>query len=254
MKQNIYCQGIKTTLIVWLLIVCSPASAEQKTWSSWSVLLGQAVSAEGFVDYNRIQASDQLSDVLRVIKTTDFASLQSQKQKLVFYINTYNALVIQTILAGKSPSNFFSRLSFFKGTEYNVAGTIMNLHQLEHDVIRLLNDPRIHFALVCASRSCPKLLNQTYQLEVLDQQLDNAARYFINDKDKNFFNRDTKTAHLSKIFDWFDEDFTRRESHVLDYIAAYIDDPMLAKQLQKQSFSVDFNTYHWTLNGSFKKP
>lgn len=226
-------------------------SAADTSWAAWDETLKASVSDEGFVDYNAIDNVNQIDGVVSLIANTDIETLTSNTEKLTFYINSYNALVIKAILDGKSPSNIFSRISFFKGQEYNVAGQELNLNDLEHKVIRPLKEARIHFALVCASRSCPKLLNTIYTTDALDQQLDEATSEFINNIDKNHFDRKSKTAHLSKIFEWFTEDFELEGKSVLDFVAHYIDDEELAVQLVQNDYEIEHNKYFWTLNGSF---
>ncbi len=238
---------------LFTLVLSSSPYAEQQHWKAWSQLLNQAVTDKGFVDYNMIQQGEQLDNIIKTIETTAPTSLQTIEQQLTFYINSYNALVIYTIINGKSPSHFFGRFSFFRNSYYTVAGTSMNLHELEHDVIRPLQEPRIHFALVCASYSCPKLLNSVYRAEDINQQLELAAKAFINNSQKNHFDQTKKIAYISKIFDWFDEDFSSEEMGLLDYIAQYVDDEKLAIALRQQTFTIRFNNYDWSLNGQYEE-
>jgi hypothetical protein len=88
-------------------------------------------------------------------------------------------------------------------------GERISLYQLEHEWIRPLKDPRISFAIVCESVSCPILQNEAYTLQNLDQQLESAAVYFINDRERNRFNTEQGEAEVSSIFKWFEEDFVQ---------------------------------------------
>jgi hypothetical protein len=245
----------KNYLTIALAFIFSAATyshASAGSWNIWSEVIQEHVSAEGFVNYNAIAATGKIDSVIELIAITEPKSLVTTTDKLTFYINSYNALVIKTILDGKSPSNIFSRISFFNGPEYNVAGQSLNLNDLEHKIIRPLNEPRIHFALVCAALSCPKLLNTIYTTEKLDEQLNTATRQFINNVDRNHFDRAGKTAYLSKIFDWFGEDFELDGSSIPRFVADHLDDETLANELRQGDYEIKHNKYHWTLNGTFE--
>ncbi len=108
---------------------------------------------------------------------------------------------------GALPSTLLGRARYFKFREWPLAGRDITLYDLEHKVIRPLGEPRIHFAIICASQSCPFLRSEAYTAASLDAQLDEQARQFVNDPFRNRFDKATRTAHLSEIFKWFDEDF-----------------------------------------------
>ena len=176
-------------------------------------------------------------------------ALASSEEQLAFWINTYNALAIKGIIDGGSPSSFFGRIGYFKTTTYEAGGKTISLYDLERDVIIPLGEPRIHFAIVCASFSCPMLRSEAYTAEHLDEQLELNARRFINDPTRNRFDRGSKVAHLSKIFDWFPEDFEKHSGTVLGYVANYVDDPELAKELRDGGYKIKYLKYDWSLNG-----
>ena len=245
----------KNYLSIALAFIFSAATyshASAGSWNIWDEVIQEHVSAEGFVNYNAIAATGKIDSVIELIATTDPKSLVTTTDKLTFYINSYNALVIKTILDGKSPSNIFSRISFFNGPEYNVAGKSLSLNDLEHKVIRPLNEPRIHFALVCAALSCPKLLNTIYTAPKLEKQFNTATRQFINNIDRNHFDREKKVAHLSKIFDWFSEDFQLNGSTISSFVAGYVNDKTLAEELLEGNYEIEHNNYYWSLNGEFE--
>lgn len=228
------------------------ASAGDNHWQAWDEILQATVSADGFVDYDAIAATNGIDAIVDVIANTDIESLTSKTQQLVFYINSYNVLVIKSILNGKSPSNIFSRISFFKRQEYSIGGKSMTLNDLEHGVIRPLNEPRIHFALVCAALSCPKLLNTIFTEEQLDQQLETLTHQFVNNTDRNHFDHNERVIYLSKIFDWFGEDFELNERSKLEFIADYVSDSTLANELRNNEYKIEYNDYYWSLNGRFE--
>ena len=127
---------------------------------------------------------------------------------------------------------------------------MITLYDLERQVlIRQFHEPLIHFAIVCASASCPRLQPWAYQPQELDRQLDQVARAFINDPTRNQFDRKRKVASLSKIFDWFAEDFVAAAGSTLAYVARYIRDPELARDLVESDYRIEFLEYDWSLNG-----
>jgi hypothetical protein len=116
-------------------------------------------------------------------------------------------------------------------------------------LIEQFHEPLMHFAIVCASTSCPKLQPWAYQPDQLDRQLDQAARTFINDPTRNRFDRKEKVAALSMIFHWFEKDFADAAGSALAYIARYVDDPELAKELAQPGYRIEYLEYDWSLNG-----
>lgn len=126
----------------------------------------------------------------------------------------------------------------------------LNLYDLEqHLLIPDFKEPRIHFAIVCASQSCPKLQLATYNAESLDQQLNASAQQFINDPTRNRFDRHHQIAYLSKIFEWFSEDFINHSGSGLSYVAQFVWDPDLANPLLHNAYTIEFFDYDWSLNG-----
>ena len=127
----------------------------------------------------------------------------------------------------------------------------VNLWSIERDIlIPRFREPRIHFAIVCASQSCPKLRSFAFVPDQLEQQLNDSARRFINDPTRNRFDRENKVAYLSMIFDWFAEDFEGHSGSVLKYIAQFVNDPTLAHELQNETYTIDHLEYNWNLNGT----
>jgi hypothetical protein len=130
----------------------------------------------------------------------------------------------------------------------------LSLSDLEHEILRReFHEPRIHFAIVCASSSCPKLPSWAYIPTQLDQQLDQATRAFINDHMRNRFDRQQKVAYLSKIFDWFESDFAGTSGSALQFVARYVYDADLARELEAGMYRIDYLNYDWSLNGPAPK-
>jgi hypothetical protein len=145
---------------------------------------------------------------------------------------------------------YWGRYRYFIGRDYRVGRAGMNLYDLEREVlIKQFQEPLIHFAIVCASASCPKLQSWGYEPNQLDRQLNLAARAFINDPTRNRFDRTNKVASLSMIFKWFEDDFTKAAGSVLAYVTRYVNDSELVQDLMQSEYRIEYLDYDWTLNG-----
>lgn len=216
---------------------------------TFNTLLSNHVS-DGHVDYSGFRNHPPFDLYIEQIARVDDSTLRTPEVRLSFLINAYNALAIRGILNGRSPSSFFGKVGYFITSDYLVSGKSINLYDLEHKRLRPLNEPRIHFALVCASFSCPALQSFAYNPDMLDSQLDNSAKQFINDDTKNRFDKTQKVAYLSKIFKWFKKDFELDGSTVQQYIAQYVKDPEVADALRNNEYKIRYQKYNWNLNGS----
>jgi len=215
----------------------------------FNAVLMENVSQEGFVNYSGIKEDQRFFTYLDYLADANPEDFETTNEKLAFWINAYNALTIKGILDGLSPNGIFKRITFFKSTKYKLAGKQISLYDLEHKIILPFNEPRIHFAIVCASASCPKIIPETYTADKLEQQLENNAIAFINNSDKNQFDVNSKTASISKIFDWFKDDFIKASGSVQQYLAQYVDNTDAAALLNEKGFQVKHLKYDWSLNG-----
>jgi len=227
-----------------------PIAPDQVSHQAWGQIV-QAHVRGGQVDYSAIQADNRLDGYLGKLNRIDPAKLPTKHHQLAFWINAYNAFAVKGILDHYSPMTLWGRYRYFIGRDYQVGGTTINLYDLERQVlIEQFHEPLIHFAIVCASTSCPKLQSWAYQPDQLDQQLDHAAREFINDPTRNRFDRQQRIASLSMIFQWFEKDFSAAAGSVLAYVARYVNDPELAKELGRPGYRIEFLEYDWSLNGT----
>lgn len=216
-------------------------------------LFGQVLTLhvrDGVVDYPGMQADKRLPVYLAQLDHVDPDAFPTRHERLAFWINAYNAFAIKGILDRYSPQTYVGRYQYFIGKDYRVGGASINLYDLERQVlIKQFQEPLVHFAIVCASRSCPTLQSWAYEPDRLDQQLDQVARAFVNDPSRNRFDRAKKVASLSMIFKWFEDDFTRAAGSVLSYVARYVNDPDLAQDLRQSEYRIDYLDYDWSLNG-----
>lgn len=201
----------------------------------------------GKVDYQAIRSDSRFTQYLELIADHNPDNFSSREEKLAFWINAYNALAIKGIIDGRSPSSLFGRYGYFLSAEYVAGNRSINLYDLERDILVPLGDLRIHFAIVCASLSCPALRSEAYTVSKLEQQLEASASRFINNPAKNSFDGDT--IYVSKIFDWFEEDFSNHSGSVQKYLAQYVKDSSFMQKLEAEELKVDFLAFNWKLNG-----
>lgn len=241
-----------STALCLLLILASAATARAQSpdYDTLDAILARNVR-NGFVDYNGVAAEpgfDAFIARLGALQPTDLATGSAQ---LAFYINAYNALAMQGILNGRSPSGWWGRRKFFGQRAYRVLGETISLQTLEHERLVQFDEPRIHFAIVCASLSCPRLSSRAYRPATIDEQLHAAATGFINDPTRNRFDPDRRIAFLSKIFSWYEQDFIAAGGTLQRYLARFAADARVQDMLRRDEFDVRFVDYDWALNGRF---
>ena len=226
-----------------------PIAPDRVSHQAWDRII-QAHVRDGQVDYPGIEADGTLDGYVRALNRIDPTRLAKRQDQLAFWINAYNAFAVQGILDHYSPMTLWGRYRYFIGRDYQVGGTTINLYDLERQVlIEQFHEPLMHFAIVCASASCPKLQPWAYRPEQLDRQLVQVAKAFINDPTRNRFDRNQKVASLSMIFKWYESDFAGAAGSVLAYIARYVDDPELAEELTQPGYRIEYFDYDWSLNG-----
>lgn len=221
-------------------------------WSRWDAILHETV-IDGRVDYSAIAADPGFTATVADIANADLAG-HDRESLLAFSINAYNVLAVKGILDGHSPASSVGKLRFFYRDKYTVAGEELSLHAFENEHIRTLDEPRIHFAIVCASASCPPLRSEAYVPPKLDHQLDDNARRFLNDSAKNSYDLDSGVARVSKIFKWFAEDFETAAGTVPRYIASFVEDEEVASALREGHLELRYLKYDWSLNGVKSSP
>jgi hypothetical protein len=208
---------------------------------TWDQVLKKMVTEKGEVDYQGIMNDrKELDQYLTELAAHPVEDTWSRSQKLAYWINAYNAFTV-VLIVNNYPVNSIRDIDRpWEKKFISLGGESYSLNQIEHDIIRpKFKEPRIHFAVVCAAVSCPKLLNKAYLPETLDQQLDDQTRYFINQSGKNLISKDR--VELSQLFKWYGKDF-RQTGSIIEYLNQYSEVQIDARA--KMSFA----KYDWSLN------
>jgi hypothetical protein len=220
----------------------------------WAELLKKYVKPGG-VDYAGFKSEqDKLEQYLKVLEHTDLKSL-SRNELFAYYINAYNAWTIKLILSAYPGIKSIKDLGTFWKSPWEkkfvrIDGDVYTLDYIENHILRArFKDPRVHFAINCSAASCPPLRSEPYRGATLDPQLDQSTRSFINDPDK--YRLEGNTFYVSRIFDWFSEDFN---GDVVGFYLTYAQDGLKEKLAEKKSvIQVKYLHYDWSLNDLRKK-
>jgi hypothetical protein len=248
------CSHIMSTCLLFVAahwtIVSTAAAANVPDFDLYNEILLQNV-LNGFVNYDQIGADSRFASFVEQLGSADIEMPETDGKRLALYINAYNAFAIQGILNGESPAGKWGRRSFLKRQKYSLGGQAIGLESLASEKIFPIGDPRVHFAIVCASLSCPRLSGNAYQFELINVQLHDAAKRFINDSTRNRFDLDRRIAFLSKIFEWHAEDFEAAGGSTQRYLARFVNDAQVQDALRRDEFEVRYLEYDWSLNGRF---
>lgn len=230
--------------LLWtIILICFGLHAQTATVSHevWDSLLMQYVSPQGRVDYQGFQKDKKILEayIQSLAASAETISAQSKKQQLAFWINAYNACTVKLICDNLPLESIKDISRPWKQSVLKSGKNSWTLDQIEHEILRKYNEPRIHFAINCASKSCPILANEAYTADKLEDQLDRAAGVFFNDASKNQFT--PKRLYLSRIFLWFKKDFGKTQQ-IIDLMNRF------TGQNIPSDTSISYLTYDWSLN------
>jgi len=234
-------------LSLGVAVVLLAGGAAGQDHRGWDAVLHTYVDDDGRVAYRRLQAerANEFDPYLRTLAAA-VPDDWPVREQLAFWINAYNAVIVAGVLDGHTAESLWARVRFFKLYRRPIAGQERSAEDIEHRVIRpRFRDPRAHFALVCASSSCPVLRRDAYTGARLDAQLDDQARRFLHDARRNRIDLDTGTVAVSAIFKWFAEDFGGDETALAAALRAYLS-PEETTLLARRPIRV--LAYDWTLN------
>ncbi|WP_425076810.1 DUF547 domain-containing protein [Psychroserpens sp. S379A] len=207
----------------------------------WNQLLQNHVSSNGNVNYkgftsNRVKFYRYIEQLQNHVPKDTW----SKNEKLAYWINAYNAFTVDLILRNYPLQSIKDIKDPWEQRLWKIGEKWYNLNDIEHQILRKMNEPRIHFAIVCASVSCPKLQNTAFTASELEMQLTEVTKAFLSDKSKN--NISENHIELSKIFKWFSKDFKTKNSNLIDFLNQY-SDIRISKSTKK-----NFLDYNWNLN------
>ncbi|MDP7020189.1 MAG: DUF547 domain-containing protein [Pirellulaceae bacterium] len=226
--------------------------------ATWDALLKKYVDARGDVNYRAWRQStadiQQLDAYLAHLSRADTSRRAPRAAGLAYWINAYNAVTVKGILREyptTSIRNHTAKLygyNIWKDLQLRVGGRGFALEYIEHEILRKAKEPRIHFAIVCASRSCPQLINQAYTADNIDRLLASNTRAFFA-KSSNFrYDARGGRFHLSSIMRWFATDFGADSAAQLRWISQHVSDPAAGRAAAAGRGSIAYLSYDWGLN------
>jgi hypothetical protein len=235
--------------LLLVLVLVTSARAEDYDHAPLHELLKTHVRGGG-IDYDGLLKDETKLDAYLAPAATFSTEGLSRDEAMTFWINMYNAWTLKLILTKypdldsiKDLGSVFS--SPWKKRFVKIGGKTLTLGEIEHEILREeFKDPRIHFAINCASKSCPPLLPEAYRAATLEAQLDGATRDFINNRANTII--DSKRLTVSRIFKWYKEDF---DNDIPGYVKQYAA-PELKQKLERlgNAPDVSFMDYDWSLN------
>jgi hypothetical protein len=237
--------------VVRSLVICAAVpsilGAQEKVDHSLFTKVLRDHVLDGGVNYQAIKADRDFGKYLASLSATHPARIKDDTDRLVFWINTYNAFTIKLI-------NDHYPVKSIRDIRKNgvgpwdivwipIGGKQHSLNQIEHEIIRKeFHEPRIHMALVCAAVSCPPLRSEAYDAKKLESQLDDNARRFLFDPSKNRYEKKTKTLFLSELFNWYGKDFETRYGSAERFVLT-----VLGLTNEKPA-AIRYVPYDWSLN------
>ncbi|NET31981.1 MAG: DUF547 domain-containing protein [Cyanothece sp. SIO1E1] len=238
--------------------------AAKPAYDQYAIAL-KKVDDQGLVNYTELQAKrqplDAFNSAIAEVKPSTLAEW-SPSDQLAFWMNAYNSLTLQSIV-DQTPlkSSIKDIPGVWRIRKFDVAGSSKTLNDIEHQTIRAgFDEPRIHVALVCAALSCPQLRNEPFVGERLDEQLDDQTRRFLASPQGLEIDREAGVVRLSKIFDWYKDDWVPSfgveddrfagnpaEKAVLNFVSGYLE-PADQEYLVAGNYQIEYLNYDWSLN------
>ncbi len=246
------------------LVAPAAASAEEAfDYSPYARVLAQFVTPQGNVRYAALKRNP--GDLKAFLEQLAVASPENRPElfptddhKIAYWINAYNAFVLNDVIDDYPIESVVSLRTlwgalFFKRSKHLAGGQDYSLDDIEHGILRgKFNEPRIHFAVNCASASCPVLRAEPYRGDILDRQLDDQARNFCAQQENVWMRGDV--LFLSAIFDWYRQDFLKalrqqgvEKPTLVHYVVQYLPEEVV-REIRGKNPRVEFYEYDWALN------
>jgi hypothetical protein len=249
----------RISIFLWLVVFDACQSSSDlggkntlpPTHDSFNLLLKKYVNENGQVDYHSFKAEEHALDLYlnELDNQAPDRNIWTHEEQLAYWINAYNAFTIKLILMNypiKSIQELHPKLylplynTVWHKAFFTIGGQKASLNEIEHRILRKdFSDPRIHFAINCASKSCPPLLNEAYRSRKIDEQLNKVSSNFINNENFNEITFDE--IRISSIFKWFHDDFTKNQE-LISFLNQFS-----RTQISPQA-KVSYMPYNWDLN------
>jgi Protein of unknown function, DUF547 len=215
---------------------------------AWANVLSRHVDDQGRIDFTGIAKEPGdleafVAWIAKVSPESQSSSFPTTQARLAYYINAYNGLAVFDVVESGFPPNLEAvKIRFFYRNRFQIGDKFTSLYALENRVIRPIGDPRVHVALNCMARGCPRLPREPFRSEELDAQLDREARRFYNEQRNVRLEPGRRTVFLSQILEFYTKDFLKKAPSLIDYVNGYRQEKI------PSDWKVDFIPYDWTLN------
>jgi Protein of unknown function, DUF547 len=228
-----------------------PRMTEQETGApdkAWASVLSRFVDDKGRIDFAGMAKDPHdlevyVSWLAKVSPAMQPSSFPTPESRLAFDINAYNALAMYNTIQSGMPRDLNAvKVRFFYKNRFQLGGSDISLYDFENKVIRPIGDPRVHFALNCMARGCPRLPREPFRAEMLDAELDASAQYFFSEDRNVKLEPDRKTVRLSQIMQFYTDDFLKKVPSLIACANKYRQDKI------PEGWKVEFIPYDWQLN------
>ena len=222
--------------------------------SKFDQALKKYVDNKGLVDYNAIAKDRDFSEYMQSLQTARVEEL-SRDGQLAFWINAYNAVTIDKVIKKKPKKSVretfipgvWTATKFFTSREHIVAGKRLSQDDIEHEILRKqFKDPRIHFAIICASMGCPPLPRIAYTEKNVQTRLEEETQEYLNSPRGTRIDRPENTLHVSKLFDWFSSDFINKSGSTVAFMQPYLHEEV--RIFLERDPMISYLGYNWALN------
>lgn len=210
---------------------------------------------DGKVNYTKVNEDKALDKIINDIKNIEPYLIEDGRERLSFWINSYNIYTIK-LISEYYPLNSILEIQDKTGADpwkiefiEMAGGRKFSLDEIEKKIIiPKYKDPRVHYALVCAAESCPVIIPEAYLPEKLDVQLNRQAEIFLNDRKKNYLDRDNNELYLSMIYKWYRKDFINKDSSVNNHVIRYLNKDDINFIVKNSTDDISYLEYSWELN------
>ncbi len=216
------------------------ADPNELYYADWDEVLSKHVDGNGKVDYKKIASDSLFLAVHKNMSKLFPGNNWSRDQQISYWINMYNVSTIKLICDRYPIKSIMDIEMAFDLLIVKLGDKEYSLNQVEKVFLNKFNDPRVHFAINCGAVSCPPLMNKSYRASTLNKTLRERTVAFINDPLQNEFS--TTELKLSKIFEWYKEDFTKTNITLITYLNQF------SKVQMAQGIKISYKEYDWSLN------